>query len=62
MQTMRVEIVKVNQQPDLKPLARHLLDKIRKMVNEDGEYKDPEMEAKFQEWKRQRDAAAEAEQ
>ena len=51
---VRIEVYKVNQKPDYMPLARHLLDKIIEF------YKDPENERKFQEWKKQRDAAAAA--
>ena len=44
-QTMRVEVVYVNEKPDYMPLARHLLDRIIEF------YKDPENERRFQEWK-----------
>ena len=46
---MRVEVVHVNQAPDLSILARHLLPKIREA------FQDPEYEKKFQEWKKQRE-------
>ena len=47
---MQIEVVYTNQQPDYKPLARHLLDRIIEW------YADPENEREFQEWKARRDA------
>ena len=53
MEKMRAEAYRPHERPDYMPLARALLPKIREA------YQDPEVEKKFQEWKRARDAAAE---
>ena len=51
MNGTQVEVIRTETRPDYGTLARALLPKIREM------YRDPEMEKKFQEWKRARDAA-----
>ena len=53
MSETRAEGFRTNKSPDYQALARVLLPKIR------GFYQDAEMEKKYQEWKRARDAAAE---
>ena len=53
---MRIEVVMVKQKPDLMPLARHLLPKIREA------FQDPEYEKQFQEWKKKRDEERAAEE
>lgn len=47
---LAIEVVYVNKEPELGPLARHLVDRIREW------YEDPENERAFQEWKKARDA------
>jgi len=50
---MRAEVFRTHERPDYAMLARALLPKIREA------YRDPEMEKKYQEWKRARDAGKE---
>lgn len=45
MDTLRIEVEMVRDQPDLRPLGEHLLGKILAW------YEDPEHEREYQEWK-----------
>ena len=51
---MRIEGCMVHTRPDLRPLARHMADRIRAAVDEAGRFRDPELEREYQEWKKSR--------
>ena len=41
---------------DVRPLARHWADKFCAAVNRDGTFRDPELEAEYLAWKKEKDA------
>ena len=55
-QVMRVEGYMMAQRGDARPLAEHWASWICGAVDREGKFTDPQMEAEFQEWKRERDA------
>ena len=47
---MTVKVEYTGTDPNLKPAARAFARMIREATNLDGTFKDPELEAEFQEW------------
>jgi len=41
--------------PNLRPAASAFVRMIKKVTNPDGTFKDPELEAEFQEWTKEKD-------
>lgn len=57
MNEMRIIAVQGTQKADMRPLAEYYCEQILGMVD-NGKFKDPAIEAEFQEWKRERDRKA----
>lgn len=52
---MRIEGSVSSTRPDRRALARHWAEKILAAVDENGAFKDPELEQEYQEWVRSRE-------
>ena len=48
--SMRIEGSVSSTRPDRRALARHWAEKILSAVDENGAFKDPELEQEYQEW------------
>jgi len=56
-QIMSIEGTMCRTRPDLRPLAQHMAERILRAVDEQGRFRDPELEKEYQEWKQARTRA-----
>ena len=57
---MKIVAEYTGQTPNLKPAASAFIRALKNAITPDGHFKDPELDAEFQEWMRNRDESKEA--
>lgn len=56
-QIMIIEGAMCRTRPDMRPLAQHMAERILRAVDDQGRFRDPELEAEYQAWKKARTRA-----
>lgn len=55
MDSFEIRAEYTGQKPNLRPAASAFVRMIKRVTNPDGTFKDPELEAEFQEWTKEKD-------